>query len=782
MSQDINRLKELLFENESRALADLSQRMDIVFDRAGSTERFTAHVAAVLDQALAQAEIERHSEVSLAIAPLIVHTIKTEIRGSQDELAEALYPSLGRMVKAYVVSAIRDLMDEINRRLESNAFMLRLRSLLTGRPVADLAFVEGQRLKVEEIFLIRRGLGELLGHWPAINGLTAQDKRISGILTAINEVATQAFDADTAALRRIDLGTSIIYLRASPTHLLAAKCRGVAPAAVEQVIDEKFLSTIERLRVLFNGGSDTSVPRRAVNNLLGDLADTLDDGITEQHAKLVRGRTGLSPAIVLVWGIGLALATWLAWGAYVGYQTARVHGIASNVLAAEPALAGYPVHADVTSRGRSVALAGLVPTTEAGQHALSNLRSALPASEVVDRTTALPTRDLDEARADIAVLKTDMARARAEAADANTALSARVAGIETELNGEIKTLAADLAKANADATAGLGGLRTALTQSEAKAEAARQANLGTRARRDRQRDRARPACSSRGVDRRQRHLLHQGHRLPRCQGRRRRPRHTRQAHRGERCAHPRGRLHRREGRRRAQHPAVAGARPEGAGRVVRARHCGLAPGGRRAQEQRRPESIRGRCEPQPSRRVRDRLCGRKYAMTARKIMLLGEIGVGKSSIARRLVFDRFESDYKPTLGVDVYSYEIEPSESVDKGDAAKFIIWDTDGNFGDAILSHIYVKHAAGALIVGDVTRRTTLESMLQLGRSFLNALPGRYCSFLLNKSDLGGTAAELPQALVHSQIPIVRTSAKTGENVKEAFLGAADAIRRRRL
>ena len=50
-------------------------------------------------------------------------------------------------------------------------------------------------------------------------------------------------------------------------------------------------------------------------------------------------------------------------------------------------------------------------------------------------------------------------------------------------------------------------------------------------------------------------------------------------------------------------------------------------------------------------------------MTAQKIMLLGEIGVGKSSIAQRLVFNRFGTDYKPTLGVDVYTYEIEtPTE------------------------------------------------------------------------------------------------------------------------
>jgi small GTP-binding protein len=164
-------------------------------------------------------------------------------------------------------------------------------------------------------------------------------------------------------------------------------------------------------------------------------------------------------------------------------------------------------------------------------------------------------------------------------------------------------------------------------------------------------------------------------------------------------------------------------------------------------------------------------------MTARKIMLLGEIGVGKSSIARRLVFDRFEGDYKPTIGVDVYSYDVEhaPDEA-----GSRFVIWDTDGNLGETILDHIYMKEAAGALIVGDITRGSTLKRMVELGNKFLEAMPGRYCAFLLNKSDLETAATELPPELTSSQIPMLRTSAKTGENVKDAFLRAANAIRRR--
>lgn len=169
-------------------------------------------------------------------------------------------------------------------------------------------------------------------------------------------------------------------------------------------------------------------------------------------------------------------------------------------------------------------------------------------------------------------------------------------------------------------------------------------------------------------------------------------------------------------------------------------------------------------------------------MTPRKIMLLGEIGVGKSSIARRLVFDKFDAAYKPTLGVDVYSFGIAPSigpqpKAASFGD--RLIIWDTDGNFGDSIMSHVYMTHAAGALIVGDVTRRTTLDAMVHLGSCFLRAMPGRYCGYLLNKSDLAGPTTELPPALVRSPIPLLHTSARTGENIKQAFFGAADATRR---
>lgn len=167
-------------------------------------------------------------------------------------------------------------------------------------------------------------------------------------------------------------------------------------------------------------------------------------------------------------------------------------------------------------------------------------------------------------------------------------------------------------------------------------------------------------------------------------------------------------------------------------------------------------------------------------MTARKLMLLGEIGVGKSSLVKRLVFDRFETDYKPTLGVDVYRYEVPP---IDGRAPITLIIWDTDGNFGDALFQHVYMKEASAAFIIGDVTRRATLDTMLTLSKGFRSHFPGRYEALIVNKLDLvEGEPLNIPDVLSADRDGVFHTSALTGDNVKLAFHEAAATILRRRL
>ena len=86
-------------------------------------------------------------------------------------------------------------------------------------------------------------------------------------------------------------------------------------------------------------------------------------------------------------------------------------------------------------------------------------------------------------------------------------------------------------------------------------------------------------------------------------------------------------------------------------------------------------------------------------MMSRKILLLGEMGVGKTSIARRLKFNTFGDRYKATIGADIYAYDVLPAPL---GIEFEFLIWDTDGSYGEGVFRQYYAQQAEAAMIVAD--------------------------------------------------------------------------------
>jgi small GTP-binding protein len=163
-------------------------------------------------------------------------------------------------------------------------------------------------------------------------------------------------------------------------------------------------------------------------------------------------------------------------------------------------------------------------------------------------------------------------------------------------------------------------------------------------------------------------------------------------------------------------------------------------------------------------------------MIAAKVMLLGDIGVGKSSLARRFVFDRFESDYKTTIGVDVLTHDVDLGAGAENA-KLRFVLWDTDGDFGSRIFETVYLAGASAAIVVADATRPATLVKMAELVTRFEEIFPGRPVCAIVNKIDL---VDEPPTNDATARIGVVYTSAKTGLGVAEMLLSLGRAIWRR--
>ncbi len=429
MSQDsVIRLKELLFDKESRELNVLTQRLEEIATRAGTDARFRSSVAATLEGALRDAEVANHRQVSDALAPLVVRTVRTEVEANSDALPGKLYPHIGTMVRDYVRSAIRDLMEDINQRLEDgltkNRLSLRIRSWTTGRSMAELALADSGRFEVDELHLIRRGSGELLAHWSrsAPEGVQpdGKDALFGGMLTAMTAFIEEVYEADKAGLRTIDFGGHTIYLRGSPLHLLAAKCRGHAGAGVQTLLDEEFLHTLEA------GGTTPD---------LAALAARLETGIAERQAKMrqQQRRSGMRPLRFLLWLLALALATFFGWQGYITYKTDTLQAAVDRVIAGTPALKGYPTRAEVARGGMRIDVSGLTPSGDIRSDLLKRLHDIAPAAVVTERISIVPGSE----SADLAM---DAIRTRERIAGLEARLDAIAAALGS-MNAALDTMA-----------------------------------------------------------------------------------------------------------------------------------------------------------------------------------------------------------------------------------------------------------------------------------------------------------------------------------------------------
>ena len=159
------------------------------------------------------------------------------------------------------------------------------------------------------------------------------------------------------------------------------------------------------------------------------------------------------------------------------------------------------------------------------------------------------------------------------------------------------------------------------------------------------------------------------------------------------------------------------------------------------------------------------------ARKEKKICVLGDFSVGKTSLVRRYIFDEFSDHYVATVGVKIYRYQSEIK--IDDDDAmVDQSIWDIEGsNFGEQLVKS-YMTGASGALIVGDLTRDNTLASITSHAEKFLEALPGRPVVFALNKADLVPAAARNDGSELVREFGgrVIQTSALTGDDVVAAF------------
>jgi len=229
MSQ-IEELRQIIVGDNAEQLSELKERIE-------SIEARTKDVAEVLPPAI-EAGIKQNDRLIDAFKTPVSETLKRTIRTEPTVYAEILYPVMAPSIRRAISQAISSLLATINQTTASATSVkglgMRLESMRTGVPYAELALRRSIVYRVEHVYLIDRDTGLTIAECAAQGSGSLDSDAVSAMFSAIQSFVQDSFShKEDDRLTDLKVGAHNVWVAHGAKAMLACVIYGNAPESLK---------------------------------------------------------------------------------------------------------------------------------------------------------------------------------------------------------------------------------------------------------------------------------------------------------------------------------------------------------------------------------------------------------------------------------------------------------------------------------------------------------------------------------------------------------------------
>ncbi len=294
----VTELRSLIVGPEQAEIKRLARKIE--------ERKFLAEDAANVITEAVELRQGRDDSLSDVLAPTVESTLYKSVSRDPQTLADALFPIFGPAIRRAVASAMRGAVQNMNQTMDSlitaKGLRWRMEAWRTGRSYGDIVLKHSLLYQIEQVFLIQRETGLVIGHVSIDESITRDADLISSMLTAIGSFVHDSFEVrDEEQLETVEVGDVSVWIEPGPYAFLACVIRGTPPSDVRDVMQDALaeihLTHGPDLSTMQEETSDSFIGRKLESCLMAEFHDS--------------DRPVLSPATIVVIAILLLLVS--AW-------------------------------------------------------------------------------------------------------------------------------------------------------------------------------------------------------------------------------------------------------------------------------------------------------------------------------------------------------------------------------------------------------------------------------------------------------------------------------------